>query len=65
MQARFILGDCGISIGGTVLYPVLQDYGKCGCGKCDMHSSVAYFADRADAIEYIRFKNAQVTVGVM
>jgi hypothetical protein len=41
-----------------LVHIVICDHGKCGCGKCGMVGTVAYFRLRDDAIAYALFRNA-------
>jgi hypothetical protein len=40
-----------------VVWPVVEDHGKCWCGTCDMTVPVAFFVNREDAVEWINNRN--------
>lgn len=40
-----------------VVWPVMVDHGKCGCGSVDLVSPVAFFVLRQDAEEWLRLEN--------
>ena len=42
-----------------VLYSVIQDHGRCGCGLEEMISTVAYFRDLPTAHLYCDWRNGQ------
>jgi hypothetical protein len=56
---RFKVGDCRESRDIGVVWPVLEDHGKCGCGACDLVSPVAFFVDRRDADRWASERNTR------
>jgi hypothetical protein len=42
-----------------VVWPVLEDHGKCDCGACDLTSPVAFFIDSVDAEKWVSERNGQ------
>lgn len=44
---------------GQILYRVVRDHGTCGCGACEFTETVALFADRKNAAEYVNDMNKE------
>lgn len=46
-----------------VLWPVIEDHGKCGCGTVDLVSTVAYMDSRERAEQYVRLISKRTYLG--
>jgi hypothetical protein len=55
MRAYRLL-DYKTSLNSKLVWVVVEDHGKCGCGACDMASQVAWFEDKLDAQMFLLAK---------
>jgi hypothetical protein len=54
------IGECRQSITAIgIVWPVQLVKGHCGCGEALMFKDVAFFPDRADAVDFINWKNEE------